>query len=126
MQIQGQEQGQGQGYTLQMFLHLGQVQFHKQASRLCVYQDLRQALLVDQPAGSFFFLPAGTLPRFVAATPSDRRFLVFLTTAFAVRIVMWHGCVLIAERKRSWVMLVVVPPANNNILLATATQCCSF
>ena len=46
----------------------------------------------------------------------------FLTTVFVVR----PGGVPIVEGKRGWVMFVVCPPAESNILFSTATQCRLF
>ena len=46
----------------------------------------------------------------------------FLTPVFMVRNVTLCDCASLVERKVGLIMLVVVPPAHTNILLAIATQ----
>ena len=52
--------------------------------------------------------------------------VVLMTIVFMVRNSTLGDCVLIVEGKSGWFMFVVVPLAQNNILIDTSTQCYLF
>ena len=53
-------------------------------------------------------------------------FSVFLTTVFMVRNLAERDCVPFVEGKRGCIMFVMSAPAQNNVMLGTATHCCLF